>query len=144
VKEKLLRLLENDPATAGRPSDFLDTLAEDIQAVIIRAIAPGQTEDEVAALEAAVEEVYHSDFGISLFNLYSIAEFPGKKSLYFSTRKALVRAAIQTILVEQSLLPDRREVFGMTSYSDVPPTDGPTLKRRLKEMAVKVPTAAIN
>jgi hypothetical protein len=142
MKEKLLRLLENDPATAGRPSDFLDTLAEDIQAVIIRAIAPGQTEDEVAALEAAVEEVYHSDFGISFFNLYGIADFPGKKNISFAARKQLVRAALQTILLEQAASPVG--VPFLTEYSDVPPTDGPTLKRRLKEMAVKVPSPAIN
>ncbi len=131
MKEKLLRLLENDPATAGRPSDFLDTLAEDILAVIIRAIAPGITADAVAELEAAVEEVYHSDFGVHLFNLYTTEDFPGKKKVYFSGRKKLVQSLIQTMLIEQRTYPDRNEVF--PTPTDVP-TDGPTLKRRLRKV----------
>ena len=131
MKEKLLRLLENDPATAGRPSDFLDTLAEDILALIIRALSPGTTVDAVAALEAAVEEVYHSDFGVHLFNLYSTEDFPGKKRVYFSGKKKLVKTLIQTLLIEQKTYPDRDEAF--PTPHEVP-TSGPTLKRRLRQV----------
>ena len=58
MKENLLQLLNSNPATAGRPSDFLEALAEDIQAVIIRAIVPAPYEDHVAELEHHVTDVH--------------------------------------------------------------------------------------
>ena len=132
MKEKLLQLLQNSPAYAGRPSDFLDTLADDIQAVMIRAIHPANTDDAVAALEEAVEEVYHSDFGVHLFNLYSVEKFPGKTELVFSARKRLVRALIQTLLVEQCIDYDCDADEIPALLSSV--TDGNTLKHRLIEL----------
>ena len=132
MREKLLLLLNNSPATAGRPDDFLETLADDIQAVIIRAIHPANTDDAVAALEEQVEEVWHSDFGVHLFNLYSVEKFPGKSELVFSARKRLVRAMIQTILVEQCIDYDCDVEDMPALLSNV--TDGNTLKRRLTEL----------
>ena len=131
MKEKLLRLLENDPATAGRPDDFLDTLAEDILALIIRALAPGATEDAVTELEDAVEKVYHSNFGLRLFNLYTTEDFPGKKLVYFAARERMVKSLIQVMLIEQITTPDREEAFPRPICT---PTDGPTLKRRLRKV----------
>ena len=133
MREKLLQLLNNSPALAGRPDDFLETLADDIQAVIIRAIHPANTDDAVAALEEQVEEVYGSDFGVHLFNLYSVEKFPGKSELAFSARKRLVRAMIQTLLVEQCIDYD-------CDADDIPAlfsgaSDGNTIKRRLTELS---------
>ena len=133
MREKLLQLLNNSPALAGRPDDFLETLADDIQAVIIRAIHPANTDDAVAALEEQVEEVYGSDFGVHLFNLYSVEKFPGKSELVFSARKRLVRAMIQTLLVEQCIDYD-------CDADDIPAlfsgaSDGNTIKRRLTELS---------
>jgi len=135
LREKLLLLLNNSPATAGRPDDFLETLADDIQAVIIRAIHPANTDDAVSALEAEMEEVYGSDFGVRLFNLYTTENFPGKKApiLAFSARKRLVRAMIQTLLVEQCIDYD-------CDADDIPAlfsgaSDGNTIKRRLTELS---------
>ena len=51
MKKELLLLLKANPATAGRPDDFLDTLAEDIQAAIIRAIIPAPYEDQTLLIE---------------------------------------------------------------------------------------------
>ena len=141
MREKLLLLLNNSPATAGRPDDFLETLADDIQAVIIRAIHPANTDDAVAALEEQVEEVYGSDFGVHLFNLYSVEKFPGKSELVFSARKRLVRAMIQTILVEQCIDYDCDVEDMPALLSNV--TDGNTLKRRLLELST-APKVMIN
>ena len=143
MKEKLLLLLNSHPATAGRPPEFLDTLADDIQAVIIRAIHPANTDDAVAALEEQVDEVYGSDFGVHLFNLYSVEKFPGKSELVFSARKRLVRAMIQTILVEQCIDYDCDVEDMPALLSNV--TDGNTLKRRLTELqATPTPGALPN
>lgn len=141
MREKLLQLLNNSPALAGRPDDFLETLADDIQAVIIRAIHPANTDDAVAALEEQVEEVYGSDFGVHLFNLYSVEKFPGKSELVFSARKRLVRAMIQTILVEQCIDYDCDVEDMPALLSNV--TDGNTLKRRLLELST-APKGMIN
>ena len=142
MREKLLQLLNNSPALAGRPDDFLETLVDDIQAAIIRAIHPANTDDAVAALEEQVEEVYGSDFGVHLFNLYSVEKFPGKSELVFSARKRLVRAMIQTILVEQCIDYDCDVEDMPALLSNV--TDGNTLKRRLTELQATTPTGLPN
>ena len=143
MKEKLIQLLQNSPATAGRPDDFLDTLADDIQAVIIRAISPGNSDDAMEALEHEVEEVYQSDFGVLLFNLYSTMDFPGKKPMEFSRRKQIIRALIQALLVEQCIdyEIDADELPALLATT----TDADTLKRRLRELNTPpAPGASVN
>lgn len=108
MKEALLKLLQSNPATAGRPDDFLDTLADDLQAVIIRAVSPAATSDAtVSELEHQVDDIFNDHFGVRLCNLYSIEPFHGKKRLYFSARKRVVKSMIQAMLVEQADLFDR-------------------------------------
>ncbi len=140
MKEKLLQLLKSHPATAGRPDDFLDSLADDLQAEIIRALNPGADEED--GLRDAVAHVYHSDFGVHLFNLYTTEDFPGKKALPFSVRKRITRAIIETLLVEQCIDYD-------CDVEDMPAllsnaTDGNTLKRRLTELQATTPTGLPN
>jgi hypothetical protein len=142
MKKKLLHILNNDPATAGRPDDFLDTLAEDIQAVIILAISPGNFDDPTEELERAVEDVYHSDFGITLFNMLTVVDFPGKRVVPFSARKRIVKATIQTLLVEQCIdfacdVTDAPKVLETV-------TDGATLKRRLLELNAEYTKGPVN
>ena len=141
MKEKLLQLLKNNPATAGRPDEFLETLVDDIQAAIIRAISPGNTDDAVEALQQEVDELYGSPFGIKLFNMYAIEEFPGKKQVTFAARKRIIRAALETLLVEQCIdyTGDLDDVMTLTASSP----DGPTLKRRLLELST-APKGMIN
>lgn len=130
MKEKLLQLLKSFPALAGRPDDFLDTLADDIQADIIRAMTGEREED--AGLNDAVEAVWHSDFGITLFNLYTTQDFPGKQPKEFSARKRIVKSAIETLLVEQCIDFECEPEHVPQVLSNV--TDGNTLKRRLREL----------
>ena len=142
MKEKLRQLLNNDPATAGLPEDTLGTLTEDVLAMIIRAISPGNSDDALEALQHEVEEVYQSPFGISFFNLYSIENFPGKKPVTFSARKRIVRSAIETLLVEQCIdfTGDLSDVVTLSNVAD-----GNTLKRRLMELnTLPSPDAPIN
>lgn len=109
MKEKLLQLLSTHPATAGRPSDFLDTLAEDLQAVMIRAIQTDAGLDITAELEARALDIYNDHFGVKLSNLVTIEPFLGKKKLYFSARRRVTLAMIQTMLVEQQDQYDRND-----------------------------------
>lgn len=139
MKEQLLQLLKSNPATAGRPDEFLDSLADDLQAEIIRALSPGTDEED--GLRDAVEHVYQSDFGIRLFNLYSTSDFPGKRPVLFSQRKRIIKALIETLLVEQCIDFECEE-------SELPvvlaaATDGPTLRRRLIELS-NPPTKDVN
>ena len=135
VKEQLLRLLENNPATAGRPSDFLDTLAEDIQALIIKAIVPPGP----AALSAAdedrahqINDIFSDHFGVKLSNLFTMEPFHGKRKLYYSARAKVVIAMIQAMLAEQDKQYDRNDSEQA----------GETIRQRLAEM--RVPTALLN
>lgn len=128
MKDALLRILQTHPATAGRPDDFLDTLAEDIQALIIRATVPGNPDDAAEELEHKVTDVYNDQFGATLFNLFSTQPFLGKRKLYFSSRARVVRAMIQTMLLEQD------EHFDRTA--DAYETPAAVLRQRLEELAV--------
>lgn len=101
MKQALLKLFASTPALQGRPLDFLDDLAEDVQAVIIRALGlviPGAS-DAAAALANDVEDVWVSQFGISLSNLFTFS--PHGDQLTPSRRKQVVQAMIQTMLLEQ-------------------------------------------
>jgi hypothetical protein len=139
MKENLLQLLRTHPATAGRPSDFLDSLADDLQAEIIRAIAPDAGDN---TLQNDVEDVYVSNFGIELFNLYSTHSFPGKKHLVFSQRKRVVKAAIEALLISQCI-DFEGEVSDVTTALSTT-TDGPTLRRRLIELNSTTPKGLPN
>jgi len=128
VKEKILQLLRDYPATAGRPDDFLDTLAEDLMAVVIRAIAPGDPNDPVVAMEHAVDDVYSDHFGVLLSNLYTIEPFHGKRHVVFSARARVVKAMIQAMLLEQESIDESDNAdFGTAEH-------GATIKRRLTEL----------
>lgn len=106
MKAELLRLLKQNPASAGHSDDKLDGLAEDLQAVIIRALVT-PTDPAIVDLEARVDSVFNDVFGATLFNLFTTAPFEGKRALYFSSRKAVVQAMIQTMFLEQDNYPSR-------------------------------------
>lgn len=128
MKEKLLQLLCDYPATTGRPEDFLDTLAEDLMAVVIRAIAPGNPNDPVVAMEHAVDDVYLDHFGVLLSNLHAIEPFHGKRNVVFSARKRIVKAMIQAMLLEQEAIDEQDDAdLGSSEH-------GATIKRRLTEL----------
>ncbi len=135
MKDKLLQLFADTPALAGQPSDFLETLADDIQAMIIRAISVEQPveADITAALEAHTLDVYNDHFGVKLSNLFAVEPFHGKKKLYFSARRRVILAMIQAMLVEQADQFDRNDSEQA----------GETIKHRLNDLALK-PTAVIN
>ncbi len=127
MKEQLLRLLENNPATAGLPSDFLETLADDIQAVIIRALELEAPVGIVVDLEHQVKDIFNDHFGCKLCNLVSIEPFRGKKKLYYSARKRVTLAMIQAMLLEQAEQYDRLDSEQA----------GETLKHRLTYLKLK-------
>lgn len=128
MKEKLLQLLKDYPAMACLPEDFLDTLADDLQAVIIRAMSSGDVNDQVLEMEHAVNDVYLDHFGVLLSNLYSIEPFQGKRHVVFSARIRVVKAMIQAMLLEQETIDEADDAdFGTAEH-------GATMKRRLTEL----------
>jgi hypothetical protein len=132
MKEKFQQLLKTYPSTAKMTDEFIDNLAEDICALILRALSPASTDDALAALEHETDEVWQSNFGVEVFNLYTIKNFPGKKDLPFSVRKRVVRAMFQALLVEQCVDYDCALEVAPDLLDRV--HDGPTLKRRLIEL----------
>lgn len=81
MKDRLLKLFASTPAIAMRGSEFSDNLAEDVQAVIIRALGITHVEDpQLTQLEHDVEDLYVDAFGVQLSNLlfqhYSLAGSP--------------------------------------------------------------------
>lgn len=117
MKEKLLRILKTEPSLANQSEGFLDDLADDIQSVIIRAVAPADGDPQIQELDLKVEDVYVSQFGVLLSNLYSIEPFPHKKNFYFSARMRVVKAMIQTMLLEQDNYPEDMERTGLNLKS---------------------------
>ena len=109
MKDALLKLLKSRPETAGRCDEFLDTLADDVQAVIIRALVPGDPNDPLVELEHQVEDIYADHFGVRLSNLFTVEPFNGKKKLYYSARARVVKAMIQAMLLEQADQYDRND-----------------------------------
>lgn len=131
MKERLLQLLKICPATAGRPDDFLDTLADDLQAVVIRAIVPGDPNDPVVAIEQTVEDIYLDHFGVMLSNLYMVEPFAGKRHVLFNARMHVVKAMIQAMLLAQNEIDESFDAdFGSSEH-------GETIKRRLQELSSK-------
>jgi len=128
LKEKLLQLLSEYPATAGLPEDFLGSLADDLQAVIIRAMSAGDPNDPLVLIEHQVEDVYLDHFGVLLSNLYTIEPFNGKRHIVFSARARVVKSMIQAMLLEQETIDEADVVdFGSEQH-------GATIKRRLTEL----------
>ena len=130
MKDKLLLLLAAEPVLAGRPADFLDSLAEDIQALVVRALALDVPDDITTALEAQVLDIFNDHFGVKLSNLVTIEPFHGKKKLYYSARKRVTLAMIQAMLLEQHDQYDRNDSEQA----------GETLKHRLNDLALKPAT----
>jgi hypothetical protein len=84
-----------------------EELAEDVQAVVIRhalnspnRAALGKQDDE--SFKHAVEDVYVSHFGVTLYNLVTLCDFPEKRIVLPSARKAIVEAMIAAMLLEQT------------------------------------------
>lgn len=127
MKDKLLLLLKENPATAGRPDAFLETLADDIQAVIIRALELEAPVGIVVDLEHQVQDVFNDHFGVKLSNLYTIEPFAGKKKLYYSARRRVILSMIRSMLLEQADQYDRLDSEQA----------GETLKHRLTYLKLK-------
>lgn len=104
MKQALLKLFTATPALQGKDPEFCDNLAEDVQAVIIRALglAAPSTDPQLDALENAVEDIWVSDFGIALSNAVTMDTYPHKQSMPYTVRYHAVRAMIQTLLLEQA------------------------------------------
>ncbi len=111
MKEKLLELLRD--ATPNHSEEFFDALAEDILAVIIRAITPF-ADDAVGDVEHEVLSVYNSRFGTALHNSFWAHPPEQMEGLPVAEFERISKAMIQTMLLE---LP------------------GETLKRRLNELS---------
>jgi len=102
MKDALLTLLKVHPITAGRSNEFLDELAEDITAVIIRALVPGDPNDIIADIEHQAEGIFNDHFGVKLSNLFTMEPFDGKKELFYNARKRVVMAMLVAMLVEMN------------------------------------------
>jgi len=124
MKEKILKLMNEHAATAGLEDQALDSLSEDLLAVIIRAVVPCPTNDEIAELEHRVNDVYADHFGVQLSNLYTLAMFHGKKELPYAARMRVVLAMIRAMLFEQE------DLFERNKSEE---SHGECLKRRLSE-----------
>lgn len=105
LTDDLKQLLADTPGVLVAGEAATD-LIEDIQAVVIRALLASpnraaliQYDDE--SLRHAVEDAYHSPLGIALFNLYTLADFPDKRHVLPSARKAVVEAMLRAMLLEQ-------------------------------------------
>jgi hypothetical protein len=123
MKEKLLKLLNEHAATAGLDAWILDSLSEDLLAVIVRAVVPCPTNDELAEFEHRVNGVFNDHFGVKLSNLFTVEPFHGKKELPYYARKRVVLAMIRAMLFEQD------DLFARNAE-----LQGDCLKRRLSEL----------
>lgn len=125
MKAELLQILRNHFPNASEST--LDDLAEDLQAVTIRAlVTPNAGDPAVLELENRVEDIYVDEFGRQLTNLLTMVDFPGKTKVYWSARKSIVRSMIQTMLLEQDAayhrMTDRGEAIKMrlSELTDTP------------------------
>ena len=103
MKENLRTLLMCHPLTKGCSRSFLDDLADDLLAVIVRTVVP-ENVDSVIELEHRVNDVYTDHFGVKLSNLFTTEYYSGKNILSFKDRQRVVKAMIQTMLVEESAI----------------------------------------
>ena len=97
-------------------------MADDLLSVIIRATVPTSAEK----LDERVNDVYNDHFGVQLSNLFTSGHYLDKVPLAFSERMRVVRAMIQTMLVEESAITAFNELDGEGR--------GEILKRRLTEL----------
>jgi len=125
MKENLLTLLMCHPLMKGCSRSFLDDLADDLLAVIVRTVVP-ENIDSVTELEHRVSDVYNDHFGVKLSNLFTTEYFKGRIPLVFSDRQRVVKAMIQTMLIEES---------AVTAFNELADEGrGELLKRRLQEL----------
>jgi hypothetical protein len=96
VKQQLLNLFASTPAIAAKGPAFADDLAEDVQAVIIRALQlPTATDPQLAQLEHDVHDLYVHTFGVQLSNLlFQHYDLTG------STQASVTKAMLQTFQLE--------------------------------------------
>lgn len=126
MKAELLKLFAATPALQSKDQEFRDNLAEDVQAVIIRALglAVPSADQQLNDLENAVEDIWVSDFGIALANAVTMDDYPHKQNMPFHVRYNAVRAMIQTLLLEQA------------GHFDT--GRGAIMQQRLKELSVAI------
>ena len=132
MKTELLTLFAATPALASKPAEFLDTLAEDVQATVIRALAlvtPVQATaiiasiaDDELAFQNAVDDLWVSELGRTLTSLVTLADYPHKEPITAAQCTTAVKAMLGTLLLEQSLA-----MVDNTAHAAV-------LKTRLKEL----------
>jgi hypothetical protein len=120
------------PLTKGCSRSFLEDLADDLSAVIVRTVVP-ENIDSVTELEHRVSDVYNDHFGVKLSNLFTTEYYSGKSAISFEDRQRVIKAMIQTMLIEESAV----AVFHELENED----RGELLKRRLQELSC---TATIN
>jgi len=129
MKENLITLLMCHPLTKGCSRSFLDDLADDLLAVIVRTVVP-ENVDSVIELEHRVNDVYTDHFGVKLSNLFTTEYYSGKNALSFKDRQRVVKAMIQTMLVEESA------VAAFVALEDE--GRAKLLKRRLQELSCTI------
>lgn len=94
MKQQLLNLFASTPAISAKGDAFMDDLAEDVQAVIIRALGLG-TDPQLTEIENSVDDLFVSQFGVQLSNLlFSDYRIEG------AAQKSITRAMLQTFLLE--------------------------------------------
>lgn len=125
MKENLMTLLMCHPLTKGCSHSFLDDLADDLSAVIVRTVVP-ENIDSIIELEHRVSDVYNDHFGVKLSNLFTTEYYSGKSALSFKDGGRVVKAMIQTMLIEES---------AVAAFHELENEDrGELLKRRLQEL----------
>ncbi len=128
MKENLITLLMCHPLTKGCSRSFLDDLADDLLAVIVRTVVP-ENVDSVIELEHRVSDVYTDHFGVKLSNLFTTEYYSGKNILSFKDRQRVVKAMIQTMVTEEAAI---------VTFNEFNPDGGgraELLKRRLQELS---------
>jgi hypothetical protein len=110
VKQQLLRIFLHTPAIAAKGAAFMEDLAEDVQAVIIRALQLKTQDPQLAQLEHDVHDLYVHQFGVQLSNLlFQHYDLTG------SMQASVTKAMLQTFQLEHG--------------------QGANLKARLKSLA---------
>ncbi len=113
MRENMLTLLACNPLTKGCTQAFRENVVNDLLSVITSA-------------EERVDDVYNDHFGVQLSNLFTSGHYIDKAPLSFSERMRVVRAMIQTMLIEEAAIIVFNELNGEGR--------GEILKRRLTEL----------
>jgi hypothetical protein len=96
VKQQLLRIFLHTPAIAVKGAAFMEDLAEDVQAVIIRALQLPRAQDpQLTQLEHDVHDLFVNPFGVQLSNL--LFQYYG---LTHSDNATITKAMLQTFQLE--------------------------------------------